>query len=335
MCSAIHPSSRAMFDAIRRAKHFLPRRGVPAVARPVRPDLASFGKMDDVLVRVARPGHVRLPGGERRPDAVQARDDALFPLVDLGQSRQADAGHDPHVDHDVRRVGQLDADLRHRRADRPHAERQDVHRPPAHRPAEQLLELAAHPVRLDPVVGRPGRFLGQRADKRPVLDPSHVARVRPSIKAARPEILVQRDQGAARDHPRGDRVGFAPPTHRPSGSPRARSAGPSCRPTSGAGRSCSKERKGHACLDPSWGRRRQATGSRADCFMQPESLISSRRPCRSAGPRQRGMAHDQHSFRHRGPHLRSRRDVWEDPAPKMTLASTPTAYPRDVEQGGR
>ena len=29
MCSAIHPSSRAMVEAMRRAKHFLPRRALP------------------------------------------------------------------------------------------------------------------------------------------------------------------------------------------------------------------------------------------------------------------------------------------------------------------
>jgi hypothetical protein len=38
----------------------------------------------------------------------------------------AHAGHDPHVGHDVGRVGDLDPDLADRRADRAHRERDDV-----------------------------------------------------------------------------------------------------------------------------------------------------------------------------------------------------------------
>src|SRR5712692_3068660 len=34
MCSAIHPSSRAMTDAIRRAKHFLPSKALPPYPEP-------------------------------------------------------------------------------------------------------------------------------------------------------------------------------------------------------------------------------------------------------------------------------------------------------------
>ena len=34
MCSAIHPSSRAMFEAIRSAKHFLPRSALPPYPEP-------------------------------------------------------------------------------------------------------------------------------------------------------------------------------------------------------------------------------------------------------------------------------------------------------------
>ena len=75
---------------------------VAAVAGAVRPDLARLREMDDVLLRVARPGHVLLPRRERRADAVHARHHALDVLVDLAQHRQADARHDPHADDDVR-----------------------------------------------------------------------------------------------------------------------------------------------------------------------------------------------------------------------------------------
>jgi hypothetical protein len=58
MCSAIQPSSRAMFEAIRSAKHFFPRSALPAVARAVAPDLAGLREVDDVLLLVAGPRHV-------------------------------------------------------------------------------------------------------------------------------------------------------------------------------------------------------------------------------------------------------------------------------------
>ncbi len=77
--------------------------------------------MDDVLFVVAGPGDVLLAGGERRADGVHAGDDALDVFVDFGEDRRADAGHDAHVDDDVRRVSELDADLRHGRADGAHA----------------------------------------------------------------------------------------------------------------------------------------------------------------------------------------------------------------------
>ena len=43
-----------------------------------------------------------------------------------------DARHDPHAEHDVPAVGDLDADLREARSRRAHQERDDVHRPPLH-----------------------------------------------------------------------------------------------------------------------------------------------------------------------------------------------------------
>ena len=141
-------------DAQREA--LLAQQRVAAVARAVRPDLARLRKVHDVFLFVARPGHVLLAPARaaRRRCACTARRACV--LVDLLEHRQADARHDPHVDHDVRRVGQLHADLRHRRADRTHAERQHVHRAAAHAAVEKLLQLLAHLKRIDPVVGGAG-----------------------------------------------------------------------------------------------------------------------------------------------------------------------------------
>ena len=54
----------------------------------------------------------------------------------------AHAGHDPHRDRDVGGVGQLDADLGDRRAERAHRERDDVQRAAAHRAVELVAEHA-------------------------------------------------------------------------------------------------------------------------------------------------------------------------------------------------
>jgi hypothetical protein len=86
--------------------------------------------------------------------------------------------HHPHRGRDIGRVGELDADVGDRRAERAHRERHDIHRAPAHRPGEQLAEHLAHLSGLAPVVGRTrvGLLLG--ADERPVLHPRDVGRIR-------------------------------------------------------------------------------------------------------------------------------------------------------------
>ena len=218
MCSAIQPSSRAMFEAMRRREALLAEQRVAAVARAVRPDLARLREVDDVLLVVARPGHILLPGRERRADAVHAGHDALHVLVDLLEDRQADARHDPHVDDDVGRVGQLHADLRHRRADRPHAERQHVHRPAAHAAVEQLLQLAAHLERVHPVVGRAGGVLRQRADEGAVLDAGDIARRRSGRSSSPARAPGSASMSVpALDHLGAERVVSLPASRPPSG----------------------------------------------------------------------------------------------------------------------
>ena len=82
---------------------------------------------------------------------------------------------------DVGRVGELDADLGDRRAERAHRERHDVHRAAAHRAARTApCSVVAHLGRVAPVVGRAGVLLALGADERAVLDARDVARVRPA-----------------------------------------------------------------------------------------------------------------------------------------------------------
>ena len=86
--------------------------------------------------------------------------------------------HDPHRDGHVGRVGELDADVRDRAAERAHRERDDVHGPAPHAAPEQVLQGGPHLGGVPPVVGRPCVDLLERADVGAVLDAGHVAGVR-------------------------------------------------------------------------------------------------------------------------------------------------------------
>ncbi len=116
MCSAIQPSIARDVGGDAQREALLAQQRIAAVAGTVGPDLARLGEMHDVLFFVAGPGHVLLSAPERGADAVDARHDALLILVDLLKHRNADARHDAHVYHDVGRVGELHADLRHGRS---------------------------------------------------------------------------------------------------------------------------------------------------------------------------------------------------------------------------
>ena len=83
------------------SKALLAQQGVAAVTRAIRPDLAALGKMDDVFCFVAGPGNVLLAGFERHADGVHAGHNAFHILVDLGEDRCADAGHDAHLRNNV------------------------------------------------------------------------------------------------------------------------------------------------------------------------------------------------------------------------------------------
>ena len=141
--------------------------------------------MNDVLVlRVARPGDVCLPGFERSTDRVQARDE--FAVVSEHVERSGShAGHRPHRHGDIRGVGDLDADVRDRRSERAHREGNDVHRAAAHAAPEKTGERVAHLDGVLPVVGRPGVALVLATDEGPVLDPRHVRGIRSRPVAVR------------------------------------------------------------------------------------------------------------------------------------------------------
>ncbi len=135
-------------------------------------------------VLVAWPRHVLFSRPERRPDRMHAGNECAV-FTERVQHRLPHASHDSHVHRDVGRVAQLHSDMRNRRADRAHAERDDIHRAPAHAPGENSFERRLHFCRLDPVVGRPRIFLPAAADKCAILHPRDITRVGPCEIAIR------------------------------------------------------------------------------------------------------------------------------------------------------
>ena len=105
---------------------------VPAVPRPVGPDLPGLGEVRDVLGRrctaTARPP-ARAPAA-RPPSARHRTNDP--PSSIARSAARAHPGHDPHRDHHVRRVGDLHPELGDLAAQRAHAERHHVHGAAAH-----------------------------------------------------------------------------------------------------------------------------------------------------------------------------------------------------------
>jgi hypothetical protein len=164
-------------DAQRQA--LFAEQGIAAVAGAIRPDFAGFGIMDYGLtadVRLARPRHVFLTGGQRRADRMHAGDEEAVAAQRV-EHFLTHAGHDAHVDDHVSRVGDFDADLGNRAANRPHAERNHIHGAAAHTAFELLIKLGAHFGRRCPIVGRASIFLFFRADEGAVFDARHIGRM--------------------------------------------------------------------------------------------------------------------------------------------------------------
>ncbi len=108
------------------------------------------------FVVAARP-RARRPGRARAACPTECMHGTKSPsAAEHVEHRRAHAGHDPHARDDVRRVGDLDADVGDRRAERAHAEGHDVHRAAAHAAVEE-------PVQRSPCISRGSHPVVRRA----------------------------------------------------------------------------------------------------------------------------------------------------------------------------
>jgi hypothetical protein len=178
---------------------FFTEEGVATVTAAVAHDEAVFGEVgDEGVVGVAGPGHVGAPV-ERVADGVEAFDEEAA-VAEHFKYATSDAGHDAHVDHDVRGVGDFHADAGNFRTDRSHAEGDHIHSAPVHAAAVEGGHFFLHDSRVLPVVGGSGVGLGSAADEGAPLYSGDVTGVRADEEAVGALVLVEADGGAGIDH---------------------------------------------------------------------------------------------------------------------------------------
>ena len=107
---------------------------------------------------------------------------------------RADARHDRHAADNVDRVGDLNAVLGKRRADRTHRIGNNIHCPAAHAPGIDIVQLRLHLVRRHPVVRGAGVLFLFAADERAALDAGDVVERAAVVYAARQLFLVELDE---------------------------------------------------------------------------------------------------------------------------------------------
>jgi len=147
---------------------------------------------------IAGPGDILLPIFQRHSDGVHAGHE-LSGFAEGLDYLSSHSGHDPHILNHVGGVGELYADIRHRRADRAHGKGDDVHSSAAHASFEERLEDVPHLLRVHPVVGGAGLCFTPAADEGAVFYAGHVAGVGPCEEGVGAFFRIEGDEGARGD----------------------------------------------------------------------------------------------------------------------------------------
>ena len=180
---------------------------ISAVARAVGPDFVGLREVRDVLFIVAGPSAVFLAGLQGSADRVNGRD-PLLTFVDQIHGRSAHASHDPHVHDNIRRVGDLDAQLRDGSTNRAHRERDHVHGATLHGTIELLVKDFFHFLRVRPVVCGSSVLFLFGADERTRLNAGHVRRLGARKERVGTLLIVQTSEHACFDHEVGQAIPF-------------------------------------------------------------------------------------------------------------------------------
>ena len=129
--------------------------------------------------------------------AVEEAMKAPIEVIRLPEMIHRDAthpSHDPHVEHHIEGVRQLDTDLSQWGSWRTHQVGHHIERATLHTAARQSQELLTHGRGLGPVVGGPS-ILGQLgANEGAMLHPCHIVGVGPVIVATRQLVLIEGNQ---------------------------------------------------------------------------------------------------------------------------------------------
>ena len=131
---------------------------------------------------------------EGRSDRMQTRHPVV--IAKRVECALAHTGHDAHVCGDVRRVGELYANMGDRRTERTHAEWNHVHRATSHRCGEEPGHFFAHIGWITPVVVRASIDRVCGADERAVFDACDVTRVGVRPIAVRSFGFIELGEGA-------------------------------------------------------------------------------------------------------------------------------------------
>ena len=149
--------------------------------------------MTDVLVLgIIGPSRVLIVRTERGANGVQAAHELTI-LTERLQYAGADPSHNVHVGDDVRRVGNLYADLRNRGTDWAHAVGDHIHRAARHGTGIEPLQLLSHLGGIFPIIRGAGIVLAERADESPVLHARHIAGVGTDQNTVGSLLGIQRD----------------------------------------------------------------------------------------------------------------------------------------------
>jgi hypothetical protein len=200
MCSASQPSSRAITTRCAARSTSCPAARCRRSPSRTTRSRGSRGSGRCTCCR-CRATDVGLAGGERRADRVHARDE-LARLAEHVEHLRAHARHDAHVDDDVRRVGDLDADVAMGEPSGPMLNGTTYIVRPRMQPSKALRSVAFI-SRGGPVVGGAGVVLVGAADEGALLDARDVAtgRERARKLLGRFSGFSRMNRAAPFDHP--------------------------------------------------------------------------------------------------------------------------------------